>query len=158
MSAHLCPLLSDEQERGVGVQIPQTDYWSRTKLTDFKEANWSLVSHHGAWEGVGVTETRAPWDTMCMHAQLLQLGLTLCNTMDCSPPGSSVRGVFQARMGCHDPLTGVGCHDLLQGVFPTQGSNLHLLCLLYWQMGFFFFFFFFFFTTSVTWETQIRSW
>ena len=23
--------------------------------------------------------------------------------------------------------TGVGCHFLLQGVFPTQGSNLHLL-------------------------------
>ena len=25
--------------------------------------------------------------------------------------------------------TGVGCHFLLQGIFPTQGSNLHLLCL-----------------------------
>ena len=29
--------------------------------------------------------------------------------------------------------TGVGCHVLLQGIFPTQGSNLHLLRLLYWQ-------------------------
>ena len=28
--------------------------------------------------------------------------------------------------------TGVGCHFLLQGIFPTQGSNLHLLCL-HWQ-------------------------
>ena len=28
--------------------------------------------------------------------------------------------------------TGVSCHDLLQGVFPTQGSNLYLLCLLHW--------------------------
>ena len=27
--------------------------------------------------------------------------------------------------------TGVGCHALLQGSFPTQGSNLHLLCLLH---------------------------
>ena len=26
--------------------------------------------------------------------------------------------------------TGVGCHALLQGIFLTQGSNLHLLCLL----------------------------
>ena len=25
----------------------------------------------------------------------------------------------------------VGCHFLLQGIFPTQGSNLHLLCLLH---------------------------
>ena len=31
--------------------------------------------------------------------------------------------------------TGVGCHDLLQGIFPTQGSNPHLLCLLHWQTG-----------------------
>ena len=29
--------------------------------------------------------------------------------------------------------TGVGCHALLQGIFLTQGSNLHLLGLLHWQ-------------------------
>ena len=28
---------------------------------------------------------------------------------------------------------GVDCHALLQGVFPSQGSNPHLLCLLHWQ-------------------------
>ena len=28
---------------------------------------------------------------------------------------------------------GVGCHFLLQGIFPTQGSNPCLLCLLHWQ-------------------------
>ena len=27
----------------------------------------------------------------------------------------------------------VGCHFLLQGIFLTQGSNPHLLCLLHWQ-------------------------
>ena len=27
--------------------------------------------------------------------------------------------------------TGVGYHFLPQGIFPTQGSNLHLLCLLH---------------------------
>ena len=27
----------------------------------------------------------------------------------------------------------MGCHTLLQGIFPTQGSNSHLLCLLQWQ-------------------------
>ena len=41
--------------------------------------------------------------------------------MDCSLPGSSVHGIFQAR--------GLewGSHFLLQGIFPTQGSNLGLL-------------------------------
>ena len=48
----------------------------------------------------------------CVHAKLLQSCLTLCDPMDCSPPGKN---------------TGVGCHALLQGIFPTQGSNLHFL-------------------------------
>ena len=30
---------------------------------------------------------------------------------------------------------GVGCHALLQRIFPTQGLNLCLLCLLHWQVG-----------------------
>ena len=29
--------------------------------------------------------------------------------------------------------TGVGCHFLLQGIFLTQRSNTHLLCLPHWQ-------------------------
>ena len=39
----------------------------------------------------------------------------LCNTMHCSPPCSSVHGIFQARI--------LGCHSLLQGIFLTQGLN-----------------------------------
>uniref|UniRef100_A0AAA9RVS2 BRCA1-associated protein n=1 Tax=Bos taurus TaxID=9913 RepID=A0AAA9RVS2_BOVIN len=31
--------------------------------------------------------------------------------------------------------TGVGCHFLCQRIFPIQGSNLHLLCLLHWQIN-----------------------
>ena len=34
-----------------------------------------------------------------------------------------------------DKNTGVGCYTLLQGIFPTQGLNPHLLCLLHWQAG-----------------------
>ena len=32
-------------------------------------------------------------------------------------------------------FTEVSCHAILQGIFPTQGSNSHLLCLLRWQAG-----------------------
>ena len=42
---------------------------------------------------------------------------TLCNPVDWSPPGSSVRG---DSPGKH---TVVGGHALLQRIFPTQGSN-----------------------------------
>ena len=30
--------------------------------------------------------------------------------------------------------TGVGCHALLQGLFPTQGSNLHCQALYHWGL------------------------
>ena len=33
-----------------------------------------------------------------MHAVWLQLCPTLCDPMDCSPPGSSVHGILQARI------------------------------------------------------------
>ena len=33
-----------------------------------------------------------------MHTQLLQLHTTLCDSIDCSLPGSSVHGVLQARI------------------------------------------------------------
>ena len=57
----------------------------------------------------------------------LQLCLTLCNAMDCSPPASSVYGIRQARI--------LDCPALLQRIFPTQGCNPHLLHLLHWQAG-----------------------
>ena len=34
----------------------------------------------------------------CVHAQLLPLCPTLCDPMDCSPPGSSFHGFLQARI------------------------------------------------------------
>ena len=46
--------------------------------------------------------------------------------LNCSPSGSSVDGISQARI--------LGCHFLLQGIFPPQGLNPHLLHLLYWQV------------------------
>ena len=64
----------------------------------------------------------------CMPAKSLKSWTALCDPVDCSLPGSSVHGIFQARIG-------VGCHALLQGIFPTQGSNLCLLCLLYQQVS-----------------------
>ena len=55
---------------------------------------------------------------VCLVAQLC---LTLCNPLDCSLPGSSVRGDSLGKN------TGVGCCILLQGIFPTQVSNPGLL-------------------------------
>ena len=132
---------------------------------------------------------------------VIQLCPTLCNAMDCNPPGSSVHGTFSRQLEwvvistsrgscrprerkhvscpedgffsikqlcvcvcvcvhvhahthtvmsdsatpwtvtCQAPLSMQfyrqeywrGLSFLLQGIFPTQGLNPHLLCLLYWQ-------------------------
>ena len=64
---------------------------------------------------------------MCMRAKSLQSCLTLCDPMDCSLLGSFVHGDSPGKN------TGVGCHALLQGIFSTQGLNLHLFCLLHLQ-------------------------
>ena len=59
----------------------------------------------------------------CVVKELVtRLCPTLCNPMDCSPPGSSVYG--KNSLGKN---TGVGSHPLLQGIFPTQGSSLGIL-------------------------------
>ena len=54
---------------------------------------------------------------VCLVAQLC---LTLCNPVDCSPPGS-------CPWDSPGKSTGVGCHALLQGIFPAQGLNQGLL-------------------------------
>ena len=63
-----------------------------------------------------------------MNAKLLQLCPTLCDLMDCSPPGCSVHGILQARI-----LSGLP--SIFQGIFPTQESNRHLLSFPHWQAG-----------------------
>ena len=62
-----------------------------------------------------------------MRAKSLQSCLTLCNRMDCNPPGSSVHGTLQARI-----LEWVA---MFSSRGSSQGSNPHLLRLLRWQVG-----------------------
>ena len=50
-------------------------------------------------------------------------GVQLFDPMDSNPPDCSVHGILPGKN------SGVGFHFLFQGIFPTQGSNLHLLCL-----------------------------
>ena len=94
--------------------IYETETDSGTKRTNWWLPGGRMGEEVGIW---GLTWT-------CMRVQLLQLRLTLCDSMNCNPPSSSVHGDSPGKS------TGVGCHDLLQRIFPTQVSNLHLLCLL----------------------------
>ena len=55
---------------------------------------------------------------VCRHAKSLQSYPTFCDPMECSHQNTEGR-----------------CHFLLQRIFPTQGLNPCLLCLLHWQAG-----------------------
>ena len=83
----------------------------------------------------------APYSCAFMHAKLLQSCLTLCD------PHGSQPSRFLCPWDSPSKNTGVGCHALLQRIFPTQGSNSCLLCLLQPEGGFF--------TTSSSWEGQV---
>ena len=68
----------------------------------------------------------------CVYAKSLQSCLTLCNPMD-----------YLWTIACQAPLSmgfsrqeyWSGLLLLLQGIFLTQGSNLHLSSPLHWQAG-----------------------
>ena len=82
-------------------------------------------------------KTRLPV-SLCMRAKSLHSCRTLCNAVDCSPPGSSVRGILQARIleWVASPFSrgsdpGIKSASLMPPVLAGR-----------------------FFTTSATWEAQ----
>ena len=83
---------------------------------------YDFCSRQPAWF---VSTTRVGLES---ESEVAQSCLTLCDPMDCSLPGSSVHGIFQARVlicpwDFPGKSTRVDCHFLLQGIFPTQGLN-----------------------------------
>ena len=78
-------------------------------------------------------KTKKPWLCSDIHylfpyltgkkkgSEVTQSCPTVCDPMDCSLPGSSVQGIFQARV-----LEWVAISSS-KGIFPTQGSNPGLL-------------------------------
>ena len=76
-----------------------------------------LCAHSTTHSPPTLTPPATPAPPCPQHTQkerlVIQSCLTLCNPMDSSLPGSSVHGIFQARI-----LEWV-CHFLLQRIFPT---------------------------------------
>ena len=70
--------------------------------------------------------------------EMTLLSDSFCNPMDCRPPAFCPWDVSGKN-------TRVGCHFLLQEIFPTQGSNPHLL---HWQAVHYHW---------ATWEVQLQS-
>ena len=83
--AQLCPTLSDHMDYSppgpLSMGFSRQEYWSGVPL--------QLLS-----------SAKSTTDNMSMSVSVLiaQLCPTLCNPMDCSPPGSPVHGILQAKI------------------------------------------------------------
>ena len=96
-------------------------YWSLINLqccVSFKcMATWTvsiifhIIFHHRLLQDRGASQ-----GVLCCVVFSCSV-LSLCDLMDCSPPGTSVHGNPPGKN------TGVGYHALLQGIFPIQGLN-----------------------------------
>ena len=102
----------DHQEKGLSQVIVTEDLWGVWTMLGIFICNLVCDYHAG---------------TVTVKMLVASLCLTLWDPVDCSSPGPSVCGIFQARV-----LESVAMFPSKS--FPTQGSNPnpHLLPLLYW--------------------------
>ena len=87
--------------------------------------HWLLIKSSGPSFLVETFWVTSSIPLIAMHAKSFQLCLTLCDPIDCIPPGSSVRGLSRQEYWSGLPCPPPG--DLL-----TQKSNLHFL---HWLVG-----------------------
>ena len=95
-----------------------------TREKGFAEQNWAHCwpdpGHFGRLQTLKFSDSTGSVYTC---AKSLQSCPTLCDAVDCSPPGFSVPGILQART-----LEWVAM-PFSRRIFLTQGSNPHFLCL-----------------------------
>ena len=104
--------------------------WQKGEVTLRKETGpwqvpWEHTERYPTVSGVAsLTDS-----SKCMYAKSLQSCLTLCDPMDCSPSGSSVHGILQARI-----LEWVAIPFSGESSQPRDWA--HISCLLHWRAGF----------------------
>ena len=75
----------------VGIQ----SHWHWLSFYDIKANGWDQQDYSGVFNGMS-----SPWDALfCLREWVKSIShVRLCNPMYCSLPGSSVHGIFQARV------------------------------------------------------------
>ena len=78
------------------------EYWNKLPflpLGDLPHPGIQLLSPALAARFFTTAPPRKPWFSLYTNwREVAQSRLTLCNPTDCSPPGSSIHGIFQARV------------------------------------------------------------
>ena len=88
------------------------------KLTKEKRRQIASIRNY---KGVIITD---PMDVKIVCVLITDLCPILCDPMDCSPPGSSVRGILQARILDWLTIPFSSGSSLTQGIFPDPGIEL----------------------------------
>ena len=88
---------------------------------------WALACLFSGWS----LSSSSAWSPLfnspkCILFHFIQLCLTLCDLMTIAH-----EVLLSMEFSKQEFWSGVCCHFLLQGIFPTQRSNPHLLCLLH---------------------------
>ena len=102
------------------------------------------------------------WAFACMHVQSC---LTLCNPMDCSPPGSSVHGIFPGQeysrgLPCPppgylpDPEIERGCPPLPADSLPSELLGKPWNIYMYVCVCIYIYIFFFFWEAALDWTVS----
>ena len=108
-------------------------------FTWLANSGWLLIA---SWSPTLRESLRVSWRHVeyCCWRQSLS-GLWEQHELSAQPCWTLLRshGPQSATLSCPGDFPGekggAGCHFLLQGIFWTQGSSLHLLCVLHWQTG-----------------------
>ena len=128
-------LKTQQRRKKSGSRLNSQNYWeSRRRKGEIKnQADTSGLSVCMVVSCIEVSDVlekeikNSIWGMLafdCVCTKSLQLCLTLCNPMNCSLPGSSVHGIFQARI-----LKWVAISKLWE-ILEEMGIPYHITCLL----------------------------
>ena len=106
------------------------------------QVSWSGQTSRLSWGQWSRPVGEYAWRGICMCAKSLQLCSTLCNPMDCTPPGSSVHGILQARI-----LEWVALFSSSLSIWPRDWI----------RVSYVFFTGRWFFTTGTIWEDHMEG-
>ena len=77
-------------------KCPSTDEWIKWCIYIYTHTHNVILLSHKRMTFYHLQPHGGTWRALC--AKSLQSCPTLCDPMDCSPPGSSVHGILQARI------------------------------------------------------------
>ena len=92
----------------------------KKRTSEIRERNGSASQCVDPWQPATLQSLSFLHQVRACESSVAQSCPTLWDPVDCSPPGSSLHGIFQAG------ILEWGCRSLLQGIFPAQKLNLSL--------------------------------